>query len=91
VAELVDFQRLTLHRGRRRERQSHSSKGHAEEMVAWLEFLRGLAPHPLPYAASRRSMCLTFAVIESIQQARAIAIDLKPEPTPHPAAPIQQP
>jgi predicted dehydrogenase len=86
VAEIIDFQRLTLHQGRRRVRRSYASKGHAEEMAAWLAFLRGQAGHPLPYATSRRSMLLTFAVIESIQQSRAINVDLNREPA-SPTAP----
>jgi predicted dehydrogenase/threonine dehydrogenase-like Zn-dependent dehydrogenase len=86
VGEIVDFQRLTLHRGRRRVRRSYASKGHAEEMAAWLAFLRGQAGHPLPYATSRRSMVLTFAVLESIQQSRAIDVDLNREPA-SPTAP----
>ena len=43
-------------------------------MAAWLAFLRGAAAHPLPYDQSRQSMVLTFAVLESIQQGRSIAI-----------------
>ena len=74
VAELTNFQELAIHRGRRKSAHSFSSKGHAEEMAAWLAFLRGAAAHPLPYDQSRQSMVLTFAVLESIQQGRSIAI-----------------
>jgi predicted dehydrogenase/threonine dehydrogenase-like Zn-dependent dehydrogenase len=91
VAEIIDFQQLTLHRGRRRVRHSYSSKGHAEEMAAWLAFLQGQGAHPLPYMESRQSMCLTFAVLESIQLSRAVAIDLRPQPVSSPAAPDLQP
>jgi hypothetical protein len=73
VAELTNFQRLTLHRGRRRSTASFTSKGHAEEMIAWLAFLHGRADHPLPYAAARQSMALTFAVLDSIREGRACA------------------
>ena len=43
-------------------------------MAAWAAFLRGTAPHPLPYAQARASMALTFAVLESIQQARTVEV-----------------
>ncbi len=72
VGEITNFQELNLHSGRKRRRQSYSSKGHAEEMAAWLGFLSGQAEHPLPYEQSRQSMELTFAVLESIQQARTV-------------------
>ncbi len=74
VAELSNFQELTIHRGRRKSAHTFSSKGHAEEMAAWLAFLRGEAAHPLPYEQSRQSMSLTFALLESIQQGRSVAV-----------------
>ena len=74
VAELINFQRLTLHRGRRKKSSAYPSKGHREEMAAWAAFLRGQKEHPLPYEKSRVSMSLTFAVLESIQQARAVEL-----------------
>ena len=74
VAELLNFQELVVHRGRRKNAQSFSSKGHAEEMAAWLAFLRGEAAHPLPYDQSRTSMALTFAVLESIQAGRSLEV-----------------
>jgi hypothetical protein len=43
-------------------------------MRAWAEFLRGRREHPLPYEQARASMLLTFAVLESIQQARAVDV-----------------
>jgi hypothetical protein len=73
-AEITNFQKLTVYRDRKSRTSSFSSKGHAEEMQAWLEFLRGVAPHPLPYAEARRSMVLTFAALESIQQSRPIEL-----------------
>jgi len=74
VAELKNFQELLVHRGRKAQKFSYSSKGHAEQMAAWAGFLRGEREHPLPYAQSRSSMVLTFAVLESIQQARAVDV-----------------
>ena len=74
VGEITNYQKLVLHRGRKQRSSSHTSKGHAEQMAAWAAFLRGTAAHPLPYAQSRASMALTFAVLESIQQARAVEI-----------------
>ncbi len=75
VAELTNFQKLSVHRGRKEKTFSYNSKGHAEEMAAWLEFLRGESEPPLPYAQSRQSMLLTFAVLESIQQAKSVELD----------------
>lgn len=74
VAEITNFQKLVLHRGNKRRSLSFRSKGHAEQMVGWTDFLRGQAVHPLPYQQSRASMRLTFAVLESIQQRRAIEL-----------------
>jgi len=72
VAEIVNFQQLVVHRGRKRATHGYGSKGHAEQMAAWAAFLRAEASHPLSYAQSRQSMALTLAVLESIQQGRAV-------------------
>ena len=74
VAEIVNFQELTVHRGRKKTKHTYNGKGHAEQMQAWAAFLRGEGSHPLPYEQSRTSMLLTFAVLESIQQGRSVAI-----------------
>jgi predicted dehydrogenase/threonine dehydrogenase-like Zn-dependent dehydrogenase len=76
VAEVTNFQKLVVHRGRRTRTYRCRGKGHAEEMAAWLAFLRGEAEHPLPYELGRTSMALTFAVLEAIQQGRSV--DLRP-------------
>ena len=75
VAEMHNFRELVVHRGRKQRSFSYSSKGHAEEMSAWAQFLRGQAGHPLPYEQSRVSMLLTFAVLDSIQKAMAVDLD----------------
>ena len=72
VVELTNFQELVLHRGRRRQSFSYSSKGHAEEMRAWAAYLRGEAAFPLRYADARTSMELTFAVLDSIRQGTSV-------------------
>ena len=74
VAEISNFQELTVHRDRGKARQTFSGKGHAEQMAAWVAFLRGEAEHPLPYDQSRQSMRLTFAVLESIQQGCSVEL-----------------
>ncbi len=74
VAEIEDFQKLVIHRGRKVTRHSYNGKGHAEQMAAWAAFLRGMAEHPLPYELSRQSMTLTFAVLESIQAGRGVEV-----------------
>jgi len=72
VAECENFQRLSLYRRRKEAVRKFSGKGHGEEMAAWLAFLNGSAPHPLPYEESRRSMVLTFAVLESIRENKSV-------------------
>ena len=74
VAEIENFQKLVIHRGRKATTHSYHGKGHAEQMAAWLAFLRGTAEHPLPYQQSRQSMVLTFAVLESIQAGRSVEV-----------------
>lgn len=74
VAEIEDFQKLVIHRGRKTTTHSYNGKGHAEQMTAWTAFLRGAAEHPLPYEQSRQSMALTFAVLESIQCGKSTAV-----------------
>ncbi len=74
VAEIENFQKLSIHRGRKATTHSYNGKGHAEQMTAWAAFLRGAAEHPLPYAQSRQSMTLTFAVLESIQAGQSVEV-----------------
>jgi len=76
VAELTNFQELTVHRGRRKTKRTFDGKGHAEQMAAWAAYLRSEAPHPLPYAQSRTSTLLTFAVLDSIRAGRSVAVEL---------------
>jgi predicted dehydrogenase/threonine dehydrogenase-like Zn-dependent dehydrogenase len=72
VAELTNFQSLVVHTGRSRRKFSYSSKGHAEQMGAWLAFLNGKAEQPLSYEESRTSTLLTFAALESIRCGRPV-------------------
>jgi predicted dehydrogenase/threonine dehydrogenase-like Zn-dependent dehydrogenase len=74
VAEFINFQELTVHRNGRKTKHTYDGKGHAEQMAAWLAFLRGQAEHPLPYEQARQSMVLTFAVLESIQAGRSVEV-----------------
>ena len=74
VAECENFMSLSLFRNRKRTVTKYSSKGHAEEMAAWLAFLRGGAAHPLPYEEARQSMALTFAVLQSIREGRGVSL-----------------
>jgi hypothetical protein len=55
-------------------RQRHRSKGHAEEMAGWAAFLRGEGDLPLPYEISRRSMQVTFAVLDSIREGHGVTL-----------------
>jgi predicted dehydrogenase len=72
VAEIFNFQKLIIHRNRKKTAYSYNSKGHAEEMAAWLKFLQAQGEHPLPYEQARTSTLLTFAVLEALQQGRTI-------------------
>ena len=74
VVEIFNFLEMQIYRGRKKTKKSFNSKGHAEQMAAWLRFLRGETEHPFPYEKSRASMLLTFALLESIQQGRAVRL-----------------
>jgi predicted dehydrogenase len=86
VAELTNFQKLLLYSNRKRRTRSYSSKGHAEQMDAWVAFLSGKAEHPLPYEQSRTSTLLTFAALESIRRGGAVdpAVSFLEPSTPDP-------
>ena len=74
VADCENFQKLALYRGRKTTVKKFTSKGHAEEMEAWMSFLRAEGAHPLPYAESRQSMEATFGVLDSIREGRSIEL-----------------
>ena len=74
VIECENFMRLSIFQNRKQTVKKFASKGHAEEMAAWLVFLKGETKHPLPYEQVRQSMRLTFAVLESIREGRGITL-----------------
>jgi len=74
VAEIENFQKLVIHRGRKATKHAYAGKGHSEQMAAWAAFLHGAGDHPLPYAQARQSMLLTFATLESIQAGRSVEV-----------------
>ena len=74
VAKCENFSNLEIYEGRKRRRYSFRSKGHAEEMDAWMRFLKGEEEHPLAYEASRASTALTFAAVESVQRSRSVKL-----------------
>jgi predicted dehydrogenase/threonine dehydrogenase-like Zn-dependent dehydrogenase len=74
VAECENFMKLSIFQKRKETVKKFSSKGHAEEMAAWLAFLKGEASHPMPYSQSRQSMVLTFAVLEAIRERKSLVI-----------------
>lgn len=74
VCECENFMKLSIFKQCKETVKKFASKGHAEEMAAWLAFLKDAAPHPLPYEQARQSMRLTFAVLESIREGRSIAL-----------------
>ena len=74
VAECENFMKLSIFQKRKETVKKFSSKGHAEEMAAWLAFLKSETEHPMPYAQSRQSMVLTFAVLEATRERRSISL-----------------
>lgn len=76
VAEVINFQSLDVYRGRKKTSEKSPSKGHREQMEAWVQYLRGDKPHPLPYEEARVSMLVTFAVLASIRRGASVDIDL---------------
>jgi predicted dehydrogenase/threonine dehydrogenase-like Zn-dependent dehydrogenase len=74
VVECENFMKLSIFKQRKTTVRKYTSKGHAEEMAAWLAYLKGGAVHPLPYEEARQSMRLTFAVLESIREGRGIEV-----------------
>jgi predicted dehydrogenase/threonine dehydrogenase-like Zn-dependent dehydrogenase len=74
VAECENFMKLSVFQKRKTKVLKFTSKGHAEEMSAWLAFLKGEAPHPMPYEQSRQSMMLTFAVMDAIREHRSVRL-----------------
>jgi predicted dehydrogenase/threonine dehydrogenase-like Zn-dependent dehydrogenase len=75
ILDCENFMKLSIWKSRKQQTLKYTSKGHAEEMHAWSSFLKGEAKHPLPYAQSRQSMALTFAVLRSIREARTVALE----------------
>lgn len=75
VAECENFMKLTVWKNRKAKVSKHASKGHAEEMAAWLGFLKDGKPHPLPDAQARQSMRLTFAVMEAVRRSSVIELE----------------
>ncbi len=74
TARCENFQQLEICTRGKRSVQKYAGKGHAEEMQAWLKFLKSEAPHPLSYEQCRQSMHLTFGLLESIQQRATVAL-----------------
>ncbi len=74
VAEGENFQTLRLHQKGRTKKLTFTSKGHAEEMHAWTQFLKGTQTDPLPYLEARTSTLATFALLESIQHNAPVSL-----------------
>ncbi len=72
TAELMNYKQLVEYGRTNVKRSACSSKGHPEQVAAWLAFLAGKSDHPLPYAEARRSMLLTFDVLASIRKGRPV-------------------
>jgi predicted dehydrogenase/threonine dehydrogenase-like Zn-dependent dehydrogenase len=68
VIDCENFLKLTSYHRRKRQIRSFTSKGHAEEMAAWGDFLMRKTVHPLPYLEARQSMQLTFAALRAARE-----------------------
>jgi predicted dehydrogenase/threonine dehydrogenase-like Zn-dependent dehydrogenase len=75
TAELQNFKTLVVNQRRKRTTEALDGKGHAPQMAAWTAFLRAESPHPVPFEATRRSMLLTFAAVDAIQQGRTVDVE----------------
>ncbi|MDX1952729.1 MAG: bi-domain-containing oxidoreductase [Verrucomicrobiota bacterium] len=75
VAEVYNFLEMRVWKGRKEEKLKFTSKGHPEQVTAWLAYLKGESEHPLPYEESRPGMLLTFGVLRAIQEGRSISYD----------------
>jgi predicted dehydrogenase/NADPH:quinone reductase-like Zn-dependent oxidoreductase len=64
---LTNFQRLEDFHDRRSRVTTYASKGHAEEMMAWLSYLAGEAAHPLPLRDAAASTLLTLSAAEALR------------------------
>lgn len=68
VARMEDFRRVEFVVGRRRSiRRYDGSKGHREEIRAFVEALRTGTPSPIPYEQLRAVTATTFALREAIR------------------------
>jgi len=74
TAEITNFQRMEVWRAGSSKVWTCGSKGHAEQVARWLEFLNGTAEPPLPYDDSYTSMALTFAALSSIRERRPVGL-----------------
>lgn len=74
VAEIENFQELRVYEGRKLRKSRFGSKGHAEEMAAWGDFLLGQRKHPMAWGEVSTSMRLTFALLRSIRERRAVSL-----------------
>ncbi|MBL9118254.1 MAG: bi-domain-containing oxidoreductase [Verrucomicrobiaceae bacterium] len=72
VLECENFTKVNTFYHRQTKVSRHTSKGHAEELAAWLSFLEGKTTHPMPMASVHRAMMTTFAISQSIREARII-------------------
>jgi predicted dehydrogenase len=78
AARLENFQRLEWVEGSKTTTRKFGSKGHAEEMAAWGNYLGGIADFPLVERESWRSMELTFAAMESLRAAASLPLPPRP-------------
>jgi polar amino acid transport system substrate-binding protein len=78
TAVVEDFRRTTLSRAGRAQRfprwGSRQDKGHLGEISAFVEAVRQGNPPPIPFSELALSTLVTFKILESIQQGKAVSI-----------------
>lgn len=77
VATIDDFKTGEFARGKRTKLgDGKQEKGHAEEVAAFIAAARGTAPNPFTIESLAATSLTTFAIIESVRTAKAVAIDI---------------
>jgi predicted dehydrogenase/threonine dehydrogenase-like Zn-dependent dehydrogenase len=78
TAQLDNFRRLSMFRDNRRRRQSlfNQAKGHAEEMAAFVNAVRGGTPMPMDLPSIVAVTEATFLIRQSLEQGAAIDYEL---------------
>jgi predicted dehydrogenase len=77
AAILEDFRKVTLVAGGRAKSSNAGgqNKGHAAEMAAWVDAIRGGQPEPVPFEYSVAATRASFAVIKSLSTGQPVKVE----------------